>query len=299
MHRILIVVLVIFGVAGLAQTVSVMDAEGQTVQIKDASRVLTLGGPVTEIVYALEQGSRVVATDTSSYYPVMAAQLPKVGYQRNLSAEGIIAQKPTLVIGTTEAGPPAAIKQLRDSGITTLILSSEPNVEGAKDKIRKIGQVFAAKARAEALIRAMDSELNRAKTLFSSVKARPKVVFVYARGAGALSVSGRGSSADSMIALAGGLNAVQAYEGYKPLTSEALIAANPDVILMLENGLESIGGVDGALKLPGVALTNAGKNRRIVAMDDLYLLSFGPRLGRAVLDLTYLLHPELKRPGGN
>lgn len=282
----------------LAQTVTVTDAEGKQVSITDTSRVLTLGGPVTEIVYALGQGGKVIATDTSSYYPAAAAQLPKVGYQRSLSAEGAISQKPTLILGTTEAGPPAAIKQLRDTGISTLILEADPSVQGAKNKILAIGKVFGVSAKAEVLARGIDLDLSQAKAYFTQIKRKPKVLFVYARGAGTILASGTGSSADGMIGLSGAVNAITAYTGYKPLTSEAVVAAQPDVVLFLSEGLQSIGGVDGALKLPGIALTPAGKSGRIVAMDDLYLLSFGPRLGKAVIDLTFLLHPELKRPAG-
>ena len=275
--------------------VTVTDSEGKAITITDTSRVLTLGGPVTEIVFALGQGKHVIATDTSSYFPEAAAKLPKVGYQRSLSAEGVISQKPSLILGTTEAGPPTVIKQLRDTNITTLILPSEPSVQGAKNKILAIGQVFGVQAKAERLARGIDLDLAEAKILYTKFKQRPKVLFVYARGAGTQLVSGKGSSADAMIQLAGGVNAVQDYDGYKPMTSEAVVAAAPDVILFLTLGLESVGGVDGALKMPGIALTPAGKNKRILDMDDLYLLSFGPRLGKAVIDLTYLLHPELKR----
>ncbi len=282
----------------LAQTVTVTDAEGKQISISDTSRVLTLGGPVTEIVFALGQGEKVIATDTSSYFPAAVSALPKVGYQRSLSAEGIVAQKPSLILGTTEAGPPAAIKQLRETGITTLILAADPSVQGAKNKIIAIGKVFGVQPRAEALARGIDLDLAQAKAYFTQIKKKPKVLFVYARGAGTLLASGTGSAADGMIKLAGAVNAITGYEGYKPLTSEAVVAAAPDAVLFLTEGLKSIGGVEGALKLPGIALTPAGKNKRIVDMDDLYTLSFGPRLGKAVIDLTFLLHPELKRPSG-
>ena len=282
----------------LAQTVTVTDAEGKQISISDTSRVLTLGGPVTEIVFALGQGEKVIATDTSSYFPAAVGALPKVGYQRSLSAEGIVAQKPSLILATTEAGPPAAIKQLRETGITTLILAADPSVQGAKNKIIAIGKVFGVQPRAEALARGIDLDLAQAKAYFTQIKKKPKVLFVYARGAGTLLASGTGSAADGMIKLAGAVNAITGYEGYKPLTSEAVVAAAPDAVLFLTDGLKSIGGVEGALKLPGIALTPVGKNKRIVDMDDLYTLSFGPRLGKAVIDLTFLLHPELKRPSG-
>lgn len=278
------------------QAATVTDADGKTLSISaaDLTRVLPLGGPVTETIYALGAGKNVIATDISAYYPAAVTKLPKVGYQRTLSAEGIIALKPTLVIATTEAGPPTTLAQLRAAGIKVLILPAEYTPEGSKAKISAIAKVFGTETRADDLNAGIDRDLAKAKSLFSRFKSRPKVMFIYARGPQGAQISGSGTSADAMIHLAGGVNAFGQAQGYKPLTAEAAVAAAPDVILMLSGGLESVDGIDGLLKLPGIAQTPAAKNRRIVALDDLYLLGFGPRLGRAVQDLTMQLHPELR-----
>jgi iron complex transport system substrate-binding protein len=208
----------------------------------------------------------------------------------------VLALKPTLILATVEAGPPPAIQQIRDSGIQTLILPADQTADGAKGKVCAIAKALGFEDEGKEILARMDSDLAKAVKLQESIKTKPNVMFIYARGAGAVSVAGTNNAADSMIALAGGVNVVTGYEGYKPLTAEAAVAAAPEVLMLLNGGLESVGGVDGLLQLPGLAQTPAGQNKRVVAMDDLYLLGFGPRTGSAVLDLTYLLHSELPRP---
>lgn len=267
----------------IAAPITIKDAEGQTVEITDTSRVITLGGSVTEIAFALGAGKNVVAADTSSYFPAAVNRLPKVGYQRRLSAEGLIALKPTLVIGTTSAGPATTIAQLRDAGVQVLILPDEHSPEGAKAKMSAIAKVFAKEVKGQALTAVLNRDLVKARSL--RLVNQPKVMFVYARGPQGAQISGSGTAANSMIKLAGGINAIQGVEGYKPLTAEAAVAAAPDVILMLGRGLDSVGGKGGLMKMPGIAQTPAAQNGRIVALDDLYLLGFGPRLGQAIQDL--------------
>lgn len=285
----------LFLTATAAAQVTVTDADGKPFTVKDTSRVITLGGPVTEIVYALGAGKSVIATDVSSYYPEAITKLPKIGYQRTLTAEGIISLKPSLVIATTEAGPPTTFAQLRAAGIPVLILPVEYTPAGTKAKISAIGKVFGKEAKANEINTLLERDTAKAAALFSRFKSKPKVMFIYARGPQGAQISGTGTSADAMITLAGGTNAFSSAQGYKPLTPEAAVSADPDVILMLSGGLESVGGMDGLLKLPGIAQTKAAKNRAIIALDDLYLLGFGPRLGRAAYDLALKLHPELRR----
>lgn len=253
-----------------------------------------MGGPVTETVFALGLGERVVAVDVSSTWPAEAAERPKIGYIRAISAEGVIAMRPDLVIGTEDAGPPAALEQLRAVKTRIVLVPAHHSVEGARVKIRAVAKALGREEKGVSLIEALDRDLKAAQDLLASSRNVPKVLFVYARGQGALSVSGRETAADAMIALAGGVNAVTAYAGYKPLTPEALAGAMPDVILLTTAGLASVGGVEGLLDQPGVALTPAGRARLIVALDDELLLGFGPRLGQGVRALAQALHPELR-----
>ena len=249
-----------------------------------ASRVVSVGGSLTEIIYALEATDGLVGTDTSSGYPEAAARLPQVGYQRRLSAEGVLSLNPTLVLATADAGPPAAIVQIRSAGVPVMVVPNARTTDGVKEKILTVARALGHEEKGE--------ELALAREFVAASQKKPKVLFIYARGQGTMMVSGSGTSAHTMIQLAGAVNAVSGYEDYKPLTAEAVVAASPDVILMLSSGLESLGGVDGLLKAPGVALTPAGRNRRIVAMDGLFLLGFGPRTGKAVLELAREFHSE-------
>lgn len=257
-----------------------------------ASRVVSVGGSLTEIVYALGATDALVGTDTSSGYPEAATRLPQVGYQRRLSAEGVLSLNPTLVLATADAGPPAAMEQIRSAGVPVMTVPSARTPDGIKQKIRTVARALGREEKGEELARILDADLLLAKAYLAGANMKPRVLFIYARGQGTMMVSGSGTSAHTMIQLSGAENAVSGYDNYKPLTAEAVVAAEPDVILMLSSGLESLGGVDGLLKAPGVALTPAGKNRRIVAMDGLYLLGFGPRTGKAVLELAREFHSE-------
>lgn len=260
----------------------------------DTSRIVTLGGSVTEIVYALGAGDQVVGVDASSVYPEAATEKPSVGYFRQLPAEGVLSLDPSLVLALEGTGPPTVLDQLRSAGVRVEVISDEPTVESAKQKIRKIAELVGRSTRGDTLIQQMERDLAEARALRQEATPTPRVLFIYARGSGSMNVAGRGSSAEAMIELAGAQNAITGFEGYKPMTAEAVVSAAPDVILLLTRGLDSVGGVDGLLDQPGIDLTPAGGNRRIVAMDDLLMLGFGPRLGTAVKQLTVKLHPELE-----
>ena len=266
---------------------------------EDTSRIVTLGGTITEIVFALGAGERVVGVDASSSFPETANQLPKVAYHRRLSAEGVLSLRPTLIIATTEAGPPEAIQQLKSAGVTVLVLPHEPTIEGAIAKIERIAAALDAQAHGAALIQTLKEELQQVQSSIPQNAAQAKILFLYARGQGTLMVAGQDTSADTMIGLAGGTNAVQGYTGYKPLTSEAAVAAAPDVILLMDSGLESIGGAQGLWQLPGLALTPAGQQGRVLSMDGLLLLGFGPRLGQAVLALNGALYDAPSKTESN
>lgn len=262
------------------------DAEGNLVVVDDLSRIITLGGTVTEIVFALGSGDNVVAVDSSSSYPTQVSDLPQIGYQRRLSAEGVLALDPSLILATTEAGPSEAIQHLRDTGVDVLVLGADDSVEGVAEKIRGFAKALDREAEGESLVVQLEEDLAQARAYVQSAESQPRVLFIYARGAGAVSVAGQDTGAHTMIQLAGGENAIEGFEGYRPLTAEAALAAAPDVILMFTSGLQSLGGQHGLLEIPGIAQTPAAQNGRIVAMDGLYLLNFGPRMGQAVLDLA-------------
>lgn len=258
--------------------------------LRAADRIVSGAGAITETIYALGADEALVAVDVSSVYPAETNDLPKIGYARRLSAEGILSMNPTVVLVTEDAGPPEVIKQVEGAGVKVVTLSNKHTPEAARERILKIGEVLQKTDEAKKLVAALQSDLKEAEAKVGAASSRPKVLFIYARGGGIMNVSGTGTAADAIITLAGGENAIQGYEGYKPLTAEGAVAAAPDVILVTTRGLESSGGKEGLLKQPGLDLTPAGKAGRIVAMDDLYLLGFGPRLGEAVRDLCGHLH---------
>ncbi len=257
-------------------------------------RIVSLGSAVTETVFALGAGDELVAVDLSSTYPPDAvAQLPTVGYHRQISAEGIVSLRPTTVLATTDAGPDYALDQLRQAGVAVEVVPFEHDADSTRGLIRTLAGALGRADEGEALIERLDAKLADIQTHLESADSHPRVLFIYARGGGVLNVAGSHTGADTLIGLAGGVNAISDFEGYKPLTAEGVVTANPDVLFLLDEGYKSIGGEEGVLALPGVALTNAGKQRRIVHLDDNLALSFGPRLGEGVEALAKALHPEL------
>jgi len=277
-----------------AGPVSVVDADGTSVDITDSSKVVTLGGVITETAFALGAGGQVVGVDASSYYPpdamALGAPLP---YYRQLAAEPVLAVGPTLILGTDEVGPPEVVQQLKDAGVTTLLLTQDLSVEGTQALITTVGTALGRDAEAAALNETLTADLAAATELVARATSAPTVMFLLLPPGAPLLVSGTGSAADTMITLAGATNALTSFPQYVPLTPEAAVAAAPDIILTTTSSLEAAGGIDGLLAMPGIAETPAGAAKAIVAMDDLLLLGFGPRLGQAVAELATQLHPEL------
>ena len=227
-----------------------------------------------------------MGVDTSSIYPAAATKLPQCGYQRTISAEGVISLKPDFVLLAGTAGPESALKQLDDLGVATLRLSEDYSIDAARKRIVKIGEVLGREKEAAAVVARIDA----AVASLPPVTKTPKVLFVLSRGGGNLMASGKGTAADAMIGLAGGVNAGATFAGYKPVSAESLVTLAPEIILTTSRTAAELG--EGGLEkaMPGVELTPAGKAKRFVVMDDLYLLGFGPRVGEALLELSRKLH---------
>ncbi|MEX1213186.1 MAG: ABC transporter substrate-binding protein [Balneolaceae bacterium] len=266
-------------------------SDGVDVLVSDRSRIVSVGSALTETIYALNAAEHLVAVDESSMYPAAAAELPNVPFTRNLSAEGILSFSPTVVLASGASGPPTAIQQIRGAGTPMLLFPAEESEEGAFERVRLLGDVLDRSEEAEVLVSGMEADLAQAAERRGELDRRPIVLFIYARGPNSLMVAGRETAASKMVDLAGGENAFTEFEGYKPLTSEAVVQADPEIILMMRSGMSQVGGREGVLRAPGVGLTRAGESMRIHAMDGTYLLGFGPRLGEAVLELMDLFHP--------
>jgi iron complex transport system substrate-binding protein len=283
------------GITASAQEgLTVTDVDGQSVAITDTSRVATLGGVFTETAYALGAQDRVAAVDASSFYPPEAlAEKPNFGYYRFLSAEPVLAQAPSLIIGNEETGPPEVVDQLRDAGVPILLLPDGNSVQGARDLITTLGLVFGRESEAADLVATLDKDVAAAEALVAKAESRPSVLFVLQPPGAPTLVAGGDTAAGSMIELAGGENIYPGFGSYIPMTPEGIAEAAPDVILTTDASLERVGGLEAFLAAPGLAQTPAVKAGRIVSMEDLYLLGFGPRTGKAIADLARLLHPEL------
>ena len=272
----------------VAAAIEVTDAEGKTVAITSSERIVSLNGSTTEILFALGIGENVVGCDASSTYPKgVKEKLPSVGYQYGLNAEGILSLNPTLVIGRDDVRPPQVVQQLRMAGVNVLLLKEPRNFETAKQRLLTIGKAVGREKKAQELVEALDADIKQLEAKLASQKEqqKQKALFLYLRGTQTTLVLGTDTAPGAMFDIVGAENAAGNIKGNKPMTAEAVIAAQPDVYVLFTTSLKSIGGVDGLLKLPGLAHTPAGQNRRVVTLDGQYLSGFGPRCGRAALDL--------------
>lgn len=248
----------------------------------NSTRIVSLSASTTEIISSLGGESLLVGVDLSSNFPKEVSSLPKVGYMRTLSIEGILSLKPQIVIGTEEAGPKSTLEQLQKANVKLLILDEKYNFESVVNKINQIGKFIGKEKEAKIL---SNSVLNEYKSL-PFRKSNIKVLFLYSRNANSIFISGKNTAAHHMIELSGAKNAITDFSDYKQLTPESLAIANPDFILMPEGSVKGLGGESSIWELPGMNLTRAGKEKNLIIMDDLMLLGFGPRFPKAIAILN-------------
>lgn len=246
-------------------------------------RIVSANGTLSEILVGLGLEKQLVGVDVTSTYPASLDKIPKIGHNRSIAAEGILSLNPDVIIYTDQSMlSPAVVKQLKSSGKKVMEFKHVYSSDGAVQLIREVGAYFDAKPQAEKMVKSLQTDLTKIPKPVS-----PKnLLFIYARGTGTLMVSGTGTSLDKMFELVGHKNAVTGFSEFKPLTAESLIVANPDVLVLFSSGLESLEGIDGLLKVPGIANTKAGKNKKVISMDGQLLTGFGPRLGKAALELA-------------
>jgi iron complex transport system substrate-binding protein len=259
-------------------------------------RIVSASGALTEIVHALGAGDRLVAVDTTSVYPPAVQSLPKIGYVRTLSAEGVLSARPTLLLLPAEAGPPQVIEQLRGAGVKLAVIDDQHDPAGVVKKIREVAAALGMEAKGEALARSVSDTFDAVGRAVLAVSQRPRVLFVLSTGRGAPMAAGRNTAADAVIRLAGGENAVQGYTGYKPLSSESATAAAPEIVLAMQQTVEQAGGAEAFLAQLQLGSAANGRPPRLVALDGSYLLGFGPRAPMAVADLARALHPGIALP---
>lgn len=256
-----------------------------------AQRIVSVGGSVTEVIYALGAQDRVIARDSTSTFPPEVTNLPDVGYVRALSPEGLLAVNPDLILAEDGAGPPETVAQLKAAAVPFVTVPNGWTAEAVGAKIRAVGEALGLESRAETLAADVTRQIAAASDAAAARPGpKPRALFVLSTQGGRIMASGTGTQAAGILALAGAENAVTEFPGYKPLTDEAVIAAAPDVIVMMDRGGDHGATAETLFALPAMALTPAGKTRALVRMDGLYLLGFGPRTGAAVEELSRALH---------
>lgn len=293
LRSVLPAVLALSIVAGPAQAepVEVTDASGRAVVVEDRGRVVSVGGAVTEILYALGLEDRIVAVDTTSLYPPRAlAEKPDVGYMRALSPEGLLSTEPSLILAEDGAGPPEATALLETASVPFALVPSRADAGGIADKIRFVSKAMGAEEAGEALAGAVAADLAVVREAVGRIESPAKVLFILSLANGRVMAAGEGTSAAAMIELAGAENALSGFSGFKPVNDEAVLEAAPEVIVMMARG-DHAASLEEVRSHPALSHTPAARDGRIVAMDGLYLLGFGPRVAHAVRDLAAVIHP--------
>jgi len=255
-------------------------------------RIISLNGDATEILFALGAGDQLVAVDASSNYPEEATELPNLGYQGNLSVEALLGYEPTHVIATEEAEPSFVLEQLADVGVEVVKIATQPSLETPVQNIRQMAALVGREELGEELAVEVEEKIEAAVARGEELEYEPRVMFLYLGARNMQFAGGAESTSNVMIEAAGGVDAGAeiGLVGTVPITAEALVASQPDVLIVTDRGINQLGGIEGVLELPGIRQTPAGMNEHIIVFEDLYFLGMGPRTGDALTDLVEQLH---------
>ncbi|UGA52315.1 MULTISPECIES: hemin ABC transporter substrate-binding protein [Dickeya] len=246
-----------------------------------ADRVVTIGGDVTQIVFALQAGDKVVARDSTSLHPEAVTSLPNVGYMRQLNAEGILSMQPTLVLASALAQPSTVLEQVASRGVRVVTVPEPQTVDGIGEKIQAIAGALGVTPRGEALAQQVKQQL----AAIPSQPASARMLFILSHSGMGAMAAGQDTAADAAFRAAGLQNAMQGFNRYQPLSQEGVVASQPDWVVITTDGAKSLSGGAAVWKLPGLALTPAGKHQRLLIVDDMALLGFGLDTPAALLRL--------------
>jgi iron complex transport system substrate-binding protein len=273
----------------------VTDAHGRTVTVTDAERIVSIGGAVTEILFALGLGDRVVGIDLTSTYPAEAREKPQVGYMRALSAEGVLSLAPDLVIAVEGSGPPDVIAVLEKASIPFVLVPEAHDGASAAAKIRFIAALLGKEEKGETMASTLEADLRTVESMRALIGEHRKAIFILGLSTGTPLAAGKNTAADGIFTLAGVDNALDGFSGYKPTSDEAAMASAPDaVVIMAERGHELTQDV--VFSTPAFAGTPAARDNRLIALPGSYVLNFGPRTAHAARDLAAAVYPELTLP---
>ncbi|MGW3293702.1 heme/hemin ABC transporter substrate-binding protein [Streptomyces xiamenensis] len=276
-----------------ALPVTVDSADGVEITVDSAERIIPLSGSIAEIVYTLGLGERVVGRDVTATFEE-AADLPVVTRGHEVSAESVLSLHPDVVLIESTTGPAEAIDQIRGAGVPVVVFEAGRELDDVATRITAVAGALGVPEAGELLNDRTGQRIAAVRADLPSGGDRPRVAFLYLRGtASVYLIGGAESGASSLIEAAGGIDAGKESgltKDFTPITSEALVTAAPDVILVMTKGLDSVGGVDGLLEIPGIAETPAGADRRIADIQDGVLLNYGPRTDEVLADLTAQIH---------
>lgn len=281
-------------VVTLAVVISATAALAEQLPSDSRADVLSIGGSITEIVVALGQEHRLKARDTTSTYPPSVTALPDVGYMRALSPEGVLSTGAGLILADEGAGPPEAVTVIQAANVTYVETPDARDAEGVLRKIEVVGDALGEPDRAARLAAEVRTSLDAAvaEATARAGDAPKRVLFVLSTQGGRIMAAGTGTAADAVIGMAGGINAVTGFEGYKQISDEAVGRAAPDVVLMMKAAGGRVVDDDTLLAMPSIRLTPAGRTRSVIRIDGLLLLGFGPRIAEAVQTLSEALYND-------
>ncbi|WP_245703681.1 heme/hemin ABC transporter substrate-binding protein [Streptomyces lushanensis] len=275
--------------------VTVDSADGREVTVASADRIVPLTGSLSEIVFTLGLGRRVVARDITATFE-QAAKLPVVTRAHDVSAEGVLSLKPTVVIADTTTGPAEAIGQIRDAGIPLVVVAPAKSLADVGARIDAVAGALGVGSAGAELRKRTDARIAAVRKDIPAREGgrKPRVAFLYLRGSASVHLlGGADSGASSLLEAAGAVDAGKESglrKDFTAITGEALAKAAPDAILVMTKGLESVGGPDGLVRIPGVAQTPAGMDRRIVSIEDGVLLNYGPRTDEVLKSIVEQLY---------
>src|SRR5215831_3838736 len=253
-------------------------------------RIVCVSKQLTEFMFALNQGDRIVGIDLSSTYPPETKNMTTVGYHRLLSAEGIISLDPTVVIHQGDVAPPNVMPQLQKVGIPIRVYPAGNTIDSAKIVLHMLAKDYGADSMATVLCNKLDADLARTDSFVKKYTTKPRVLIIhFGRASNQYFVMGSRGTPNAMINLAGGVNAADT-SNFRNLNPEAIMRTQPDVILATDFGFDRVGGVEKFVELPGIALTPAAKNHKIYRVEEHDMVYFGPRSGENILQLAKLIH---------
>lgn len=275
--------------------VTVRSSGGRKVTVEKADRIVPLSGSLSEIVFTLGLGDHVVARDITATFD-QAKKLPVVTRNHDVSAESVLSLRPDLVLAERTTGPDEAMEQIRDAGVPVLVVDPAQSLQDVGPRIRAVADALGVPAAGKRLTQRSEDRIAAVRAAVPAHADHPRVAFLYLRGSASVYlIGGRGSGATSLLEAAGAVDAGAASglsKDFTAITTEALAQAAPDAILVMSKGLESVGGVDGLVKIPGVAQTPAGMERRIVSVEDGVLLNYGPRTDQVLKSMVRQLYGD-------